>query len=125
MRKAFRLKIQTARFLLGFLVLLAFSAAQTPERPPLNVKPANTLTSEWLVLDADSNYLVHYSAESGEQNKTYYQWVRIRRDFPFEITFPAIRNLSIFLNNQLIFKADSSATHTIDLTSIVDRKSVV
>ena len=118
-RKALRLKILSGRFLLGFLALLVFSAAQTPERQPINVKPANTLTSEWLVFDADSNYLVPYAAEASEQNKTYYQWVRIRRDFPFEITFPAIRNLSIFLNNQLIFKADSSDTHTIDLTSIV------
>lgn len=118
-RKALRLKKQASRFLLGFLALLTFAAAQTPERLPVTVKPANTLTSEWLVYDAENNILIPYSAEGSETNQTYYQWVRIRRDFPFEITFPAIRNLSIFLNNQLIFKADSSATHTIDLTSIV------
>lgn len=118
-RKAFRLKTRVTRLLFGFIAWLVLAAAQSPERPPLSVKPVNTLTSEWLVFDAAANKLVAYLPEGNTGPGTYYQWVTIRRDYPFEISFPATRNLSLFLNNQLIFKADSSANHTLDLTSII------
>ena len=119
MRKAFRLKTGVVRFLFGFIAWLLLAAAQSPDRQPLNVKPINSLASEWLVFDAGTNKLVTYIPDDDTEHRTFYQWVNIRRDYPFEISFPATRNLSLFLNNQLIFKADSSANHTLDLTSII------
>ena len=119
MRKAFRLKAGVVRFLFGFIAWLLLAAAQSPDRQPLNVKPVNSLASEWLVFDAGTNKLVTYIPDDDTEHRTFYQWVNIRRDYPFEISFPATRNLSLFLNNQLIFKADSSANHTLDLTSII------
>lgn len=108
------------RILPLFLALLSVAAlGQTPEYKPINQKPVNMLSAAWLVRDAATGQLVPYIPEENASQTTFFQWVQIRRDFPFEISFPAPRNLTLFLNNQLIFKADSSAKYNLDLTSII------
>ncbi|MFC5270739.1 DUF4271 domain-containing protein [Adhaeribacter terreus] len=107
-----------------FAALLVFSIilplqAQTPERKPVAVTSSNALSSGWLVYDDGEKQLVPFVPSENTDKRAFYQWVRIRSDYPFEITFPASRGLSLFLDNRLIFKADSTASYTVNLTEVV------
>ena len=69
-RKAFRLKAGVVRFLFGFIAWLLLAAAQSPDRQPLNVKPVNSLASEWLVFDAGTKTLwdVEHGPRGGDEH---------------------------------------------------------
>jgi hypothetical protein len=103
----------------ALLLLSAGAFAQYPEREAVKVTSFNTLSSGWLVYDAPGNRLVPYVKGMNEERRVFYQWLTIKRDQPFEISFPATRGLCLFLDNRLIFNADSSADYTIDLTRII------
>ncbi|WP_317193603.1 DUF4271 domain-containing protein [Adhaeribacter terrigena] len=104
--------------LLAFKVILPVQA-QTPDRKPVAVTSTNTLSSDWLVYEGSKKQLVPFVPADNAGKRAFYQWVRLRPGYPFEITFPASRGLSLFLDNRLIFKADSTANYTINLTGII------
>jgi hypothetical protein len=110
-------------FLAGLVLLVLLTGrltfGQAPERGFVNVKSSNTLSAEWLVFNPETKSLIPFIQGEGIETQAYYQWLTIRGDYPFEITFPANKDLCLFLNNKLIFKADSSAKYTLDLTSLV------
>lgn len=119
-RKAFLLKFSFFTWLAAILFLISAPAfAQYPDRQPARVVTYNTLSSDWLVYEAGKNQLVPLVPDAGESNQAYYQRLKIRRDYPFEISFPANKGLCLFLDNRLIFKADSSTNYTLDLTEVV------
>ena len=117
--RALLLKVSSGlfRLLLFFITVLPLQA-QMLEREPVTVSSANTISSEWLISENGKRLVPYVSSENTGQ-RAFYQWVRIRPGYPFEITFPANRGLAIFLDNRLIFKADSTANYTINLTSLV------
>lgn len=104
--------------MLFFLLVNTYVFAQQTERRPINIKSANTLSNEWLVLTEETNKLVPYIPDEHADKRAFYQWVNIRKGYPFEITFPANRNVCLFLNNHLVFKADSTDNFTVDLAKL-------
>ncbi|KAA9331928.1 DUF4271 domain-containing protein [Adhaeribacter soli] len=120
MLRAFLPETSFKNWLAGILLLLSTGAfAQYPDREPVRVTSFNTLSSGWLVNEGRANRLVPYVKGGHEERRAFYQWLAIKRDQPFEISFPATNGLCLFLDNRLIFRADSSANYTIDLTSII------
>ena len=120
MLRAFLPEAVFKTWLAAVLLLLSTGVlAQYPDREPVRVASFNTLSSGWLVYETPGNRLVPYVKGMDEEHQVFYQWLTIKRDQPFEISFPANKGLCLFLDNSLIFKADSSADYTIDLTRIV------
>ena len=83
--------------------------------PPVTF-PKNRLSDDWLIYQPAQQHLVPYLIDYHPARNALYQWVDIRPDQPFRITFKAKKDLSLFLDNQLLFTADSSAVYTLDLT---------
>jgi hypothetical protein len=120
-RRVLRLSL-VAGWLWAALITFSFILpvqAQAPERKPVAVSSANALSSDWLVYETGKKQLVPYIASENTDKRAFYQWVRIRPGYPFEITFPASRGLSLFLDNRLIFRADSTANYTVNLTGVI------
>ncbi|HSI90406.1 MAG TPA: DUF4271 domain-containing protein [Adhaeribacter sp.] len=86
---------------------------------PIKQQAVNVLSSDWLVSGSGKKHLQPYIPGVHTSQEAFYQWLTIRPEHPFEIAFPATEGLCIYLNNRLIFKADSAAGYTIDLTSQV------
>ncbi|WP_299817839.1 DUF4271 domain-containing protein [uncultured Pontibacter sp.] len=82
----------------------------------LPLEQNNALTAEWLVYDADAQELVPYVAAVHSEKHALHQWVTVVPSQPFRIGFVAQQNLCVFLNNQLIFKADSSAAYRLNIS---------
>lgn len=82
----------------------------------LPLEQNNTLTGEWMVYDDDLRELIPYVASVHSKQKALHQWVSVVPSQPFLIGFKAPKDLSIFINNQLIFKADSSAVYKLNLS---------
>ncbi|GAB3541742.1 hypothetical protein GCM10027443_41480 [Pontibacter brevis] len=59
--------------------------------------------------------LMPYVAGRHSGYNALHQWLNITQAQPFNILFTAPKDLCLFLNNQLIFKANFSANYTIDL----------
>ncbi|MBW7467003.1 DUF4271 domain-containing protein [Pontibacter aydingkolensis] len=85
----------------------------------LPLEQSNTLTSEWLVYQSETQELVPYVASVHSKQRSLHQWVTIAPSQPFLIGFTAQKDLSLFLNNKLIFKADSTATYKLNLSAFV------
>jgi hypothetical protein len=117
--KACLLNCSAVSGLLLFLFLSFSARAQFPDRKSVPVKITNALSSEWLVYEPANNQLVPYIPDEHDDHHAFYQWVTIRRDYPFSITFPARKGFCLFLSNRLIFTADSVANYTVDLTELV------
>lgn len=81
----------------------------------LPLEQRNTLTSDWHVYEASSGDLLPYTATLHGSYNAVHQWVTMSPAKPFVIEFVAPRHLSLFLNNQLIFTADSTASYTLNL----------
>nr|WP_304608543.1 DUF4271 domain-containing protein [Pontibacter anaerobius] len=81
---------------------------------PLEQK--NTITGNWLVQHGEGGQLVPYVTNQHANYNALHQWLPIAQAQPFNIAFAAPQDLCLFLNNRLVFKADSAANYTLDLT---------
>ncbi len=98
------------------LYILAWLAAGQVCAQVLPLEQRNTLTPYWLV-QGEGAQLVPYVAGRHGSHKALHQWLSVAQGQPFTIGFAAPKDLCLFLNNQLIFKADFPANYTIDLAS--------
>ncbi|WP_210489602.1 DUF4271 domain-containing protein [Rufibacter aurantiacus] len=74
------------------------------------------LSSDWLIFKAKQNKLVPYLPEFHEERQALYQWVTLDKFTNPKIEFAAREELCLFLDNRLVFVADSTARYTIDLS---------
>lgn len=81
----------------------------------LPLEQKNTITGNWLVQPEGQVQLVPYVSSQHAKYKALHQWLSITQAQPFQIAFTAPKDLCLFLNNRLVFKADSSANYTLDL----------
>lgn len=84
----------------------------------LPLEQSNTLTSEWLVYEDETEELVPYVAVVHSRQQSLHQWLTVIPTQPFLIGFAAQKDLCLFLNNQLVFKADSTATYRLNLSEL-------
>jgi hypothetical protein len=111
-------KFKTIVILLGLFLALCGVKAVGQALP---LQEENTLTSDWVVTGNDNNKLVPYAVGGGYRNQAIHQWLQISTDRSFSITFAAPEGLCLFLNNQLIFTADSTASYTINLANYAEQ----
>lgn len=113
-------QLRTLLLLAGSLWLLlhpsVLRAAEYQQLPPV---PPTGLTAEWLIHDAARNRLILYLPGYHQPAHAYYQWVRLRPQQPFVISFTARPGLSLFLDNQLVFTATSASVHSLDLSRLL------
>ena len=82
----------------------------------LPLEQKNTITADWLVYEPGATQLVPYVAGVHTGYQAIHQWLSVSQAEPFVIGFTAQKGLCLFLNNQLIFKADATAQYTLDIT---------
>ena len=87
--------------------------------PPAKFNYQNQLNSDWLIYQPRQTQFALYIPEFHGRVGAIYQWVSIRPDKPFRINFTAKKDLCLFLDNKLIFTADSAAAYTLDLSEAV------
>jgi hypothetical protein len=100
-----------------WLVLLLLVLAWPLRAQVLPLEQKNTITGEWQVYEASSGSLVPYIASAHSGYAAVHQWVDIAPSQPFVIEFTAKKELCLFLNNQLVFTADSASAYTLDLSA--------
>ncbi|GAB3240193.1 hypothetical protein GCM10027346_34080 [Hymenobacter seoulensis] len=100
------------------LSLLPFCVAAAEYRP-FPPAPRAGLTSDWLIHDEGRNRLVLYLPDYHAPAHAYYQWLTIRPGKPLPISFTARENLSLFLDNRLVFTAKAPASFTVDLAKLL------
>jgi len=105
---------QRPNLLLLLYILLWLGATQVRAQV-LPLEQRNTLTANWMVRGEDEAQLVPYIAGRHTGYNALHQWLSVAQGQPFTIGFAAPKDLCLFLNNQLIFKADFSANYTVDL----------
>lgn len=111
--------------LLALLLLCLAVKGRAQELLPPVTDYKNRLSSEWMIYRPAQNQLVPYLQDYHPVRNALYQWVSIRTDQPFRITFKAKKDLSLFIDNQLVFTADSPAVYTVDLVEklgVAERK---
>ncbi|GAA4310765.1 DUF4271 domain-containing protein [Nibribacter koreensis] len=96
-------------WLLGFWLMWGMAAAQ-----PVPLKPL--LSSDWLIYQPKSNHLVPYLPEFHDERQALYQWVQLDAFTSPKVEFAARQHLCVFLDNKLVFVADSTAKYTLDLS---------
>jgi len=96
-------------FLFCFWLLLGVGQAQPAPQKPL-------LASDWLTFQAQRNQLVPYLPDYHNEAQALYQWVSFDAFTNPKITLAARQNLCLFLDNKLVFVADSTARYTLDLS---------
>ncbi|WP_066835343.1 DUF4271 domain-containing protein [Rufibacter ruber] len=74
------------------------------------------LSSDWLIYKAADNSLVPYLPGYHDERQALYQWVSLDQFTNPKIEFAARKQLCLFLDNQLVFSADSTARFTVDFT---------
>ncbi len=94
---------------LGFCLWCGVAWGQSETLKPL-------LSSDWLIFKAKQNKLVPYLPEFHEERQALYQWVTLDKFTNPKIEFAAREELCLFLDNRLVFVADSTARYTIDLS---------
>ena len=102
---------------LFFLISSLPAAAQEP-LPSFKLSHQNQISSDWLVYQRRTNQFSLYIPDYHGPVGALYQWVEVRRDEPFNIGFTAKKDLCLFINNQLVFTADSVASYSVDLTRL-------
>ncbi len=105
-----------AGYLYLLLYIFAFGISTTANAQVLPLEQSNTLTGEWLVYDDNSRELVPYVSLVHAKQHALHQWVSVSPVHRFLIGFTAQKDLCLFLNNRLIFRADSTATYKLDLS---------
>ncbi|MDX5419483.1 MAG: DUF4271 domain-containing protein [Hymenobacteraceae bacterium] len=108
-----------------FFMLVALAAVRPLQAQVLPLDQKNAITGEWLVSEAGTTNLVPYVANVHTSSYALHQWLSIAPSQPFMVGFTAQKGLSLFLNNQLIFKADSASTYTVDLSGYAAKISPV
>ena len=106
-----------------FLFLSSINLFGQAKLPPVKFNYTNQLNSDWLVYQPQQAHFSLYIPAYHKQVGALYQWVNIRKDRPFRINFTAKKDLCIFLNNKLIFTADSAATYALDLSQAIQAES--
>jgi hypothetical protein len=86
---------------------------------PLDQK--NTINGNWLIYEPGATQLSPYIADLHTGYNAVHQWVSITPAQPFEISFTAKKEQCIYLNNQLVFVADSALNYTLELTAYLSR----
>ncbi|WP_062543642.1 DUF4271 domain-containing protein [Rufibacter tibetensis] len=69
-----------------------------------------------MIYKEGQNKLVPYLPEFHDEHLALYQWVSLDRFTNPKIEFAARKELCLFLDNQLVFVADSTARYTVDLS---------
>ncbi|WP_165963673.1 DUF4271 domain-containing protein [Hymenobacter radiodurans] len=95
---------------------LSATAAEYKLLPPA---PRTGLSTDWLIFDAPRNQLILYLPDYHAPANAYYQWVSIRPGQKLPITFTARKDLSLFLDNRLVFTAATPASYSIDLEKLL------
>lgn len=122
LQPGYRLKfLQTIICSLLLWLFLFANNLQAQDGRNINLKNRNQITADWLVFKPNQNQLTLYLPDYHGPVNALYQWVYIRPNQPFRINFTARQGLCIFINNQLIFTADSVASYEIDLTKFIDK----
>ncbi|MGV3503832.1 MAG: DUF4271 domain-containing protein [Adhaeribacter sp.] len=105
---------------LGLILLLSGqpAAAQQDPLPSYKVSRTNQLSTDWLVYQRRANQFSLYIPDYHGPVGALYQWVEVKRGQPFVIGFTAKKDLCLFINNQLVFTADSVASYALDLTRL-------
>jgi hypothetical protein len=106
--------------LLTFLLLLVTVFVNPTEAQLLPLEQKNSLTTDWLVYNDSESELIPFMVKSHNKVNALHQWVSISSAQPFLIGFTAQKDLSVFLNNRLIFKADTSGIYKLDLARFSD-----
>jgi hypothetical protein len=88
----------------------------TAQAQVLPLEQKNTITADWVVQREGGDQLVPYIAERHKRYNALHQWLSVAQAQPFRIGFAAPKDLCLFLNNKLIFKAHFSANYTLNLT---------
>lgn len=106
------------------IVLYCFCLATLPafgqaKLPPVKFNYTNQLNTDWLIYQPQTSSFSLYIPEYHGQVGALYQWVNVRPEKPFRINFNAKKDLCVFLNNKLIFSADSAAAYALDLSNAV------
>ncbi|MCR5887815.1 DUF4271 domain-containing protein [Hymenobacter sp. J193] len=104
--------------LVGWL-LLAAMPGRAAEYRPLPPPPPVGLSADWLIYKPGQNRLTLYLAGYHQPSRAYYQWVSLQPGQPTVISFTALQNLSLFLDNQLVFTAPEAGSYTLDLARFV------
>ncbi|WP_230407182.1 DUF4271 domain-containing protein [Pontibacter cellulosilyticus] len=100
------------------LLLVAFVGfALEPYAQMLPLEQSNAITGEWLVYEDETQELVPYVSVVHAKQQALHQWLTVEPAQPFLIGFTAQKDLCLFLNNQMIFKADSTAAYKLNLSN--------
>ncbi|WP_192825250.1 DUF4271 domain-containing protein [Rufibacter sp. LB8] len=86
--------------------------AQAPLLKPL-------LTSDWLVYQGPKNQLVPYLPGFHEEHHALYQWVTLDAYTNPQVEFAARAQLCLYVDNKLVFLADSAARYTLDFSQFL------
>lgn len=105
--------------------MLALSAGprllHAVEYRPLPPTPPVGLSNDWLIHDASGNKLVLYLPGYHPPARAYYQWIVVRPNQPFRISFAARQDLALFVDNQLVFRAKSSGNYNLDIADLLPK----
>ncbi|MBU6119639.1 DUF4271 domain-containing protein [Hymenobacter siberiensis] len=111
------------RWLLAIGLWLALVARPGPacaseyyQLPPAS---PTSLSADWLLHDAGRNRLIFYLPGYHQPAHAYYQWVRVSHTQPFPLSFAALRGLSLFIDNQLVFTARTAGNYSLDLARLL------
>jgi hypothetical protein len=117
------MRVASFKILLLFLAGLALFSqrAAAAEYRPLPLAPRGGLSADWLIYDAPRNSLVLYLPDYHSPAQAYYQWVTIRPGHALPITFVARKDLSLFLDNRLVFTARTAASYTLDIARLLPK----
>lgn len=112
--------LRKAGCLFGLLWLLAtVTRSLAAEYRPLPPVAPSGLSNDWLIYTPETNKLVLYLPGYHSPARAYYQWVNIRPEQPFRITFAARQHLALFLDNQLVFQAPRTGNYTLNLAELL------
>lgn len=106
------------------LCLLATHNALAAEYRPLPPALRSGLSPDWLIHDEARNRLVLYLPDYHTPAYAYYQWLTLRPQRPFVVSFTARSGQSLFLDNRLVFTAPTAAAYTVDLSQLLPAGSV-
>ena len=111
------------RWLLAIGLWLALAARPGPacasEYHQLPPASPTSLSADWLLHDAGRNRLIFYLPGYHQPAHAYYQWVRVSHTQPFPLSFAALRGLSLFVDNQLVFTARTAGNYSLDLARLL------
>jgi len=105
-----------------FCCSLSLGVMAQEQLPSFTLNRTNQLSSDWLIYRPESNQFSLYIPEYHGQTGALYQWVDIRKEQPFVINFTAKKDLSLFIDNQLLFTADAAAAYSLDLNQLFKPK---